>query len=230
MRHGVSDSSRCGLSKLTCTILASDEALSMWFTHQAFCITLQTRVQHSRTSRALRALAGSLLLASTTPWRAFLSAYGASSHGSLVIGSFRSTPYCATEKVSLHAVRHGCKINISIPKSTVTPWLKCRAGFAKTESNTYARTRAQCCVRIRMSCSLAQQTTGALRDGWRSLDGLAHSAPRVDCSSRLADARKSQRLQNRYPLCSPPVVCDFFMPWLSISHMLVHLPEVPVAE
>src|SRR5439155_11436345 len=80
-----------------------------------------------------------------------------------------------------------------IPRSTVTPWPRSRAGLPKMASNTCARTQAQCCVRTRRSCSLPLQTTGVLRAGWHSLDGLGLLGTRVAFSLPSVGALRSSR-------------------------------------
>src|SRR6266849_630724 len=162
----------------------------MWSTRQGFCTTLQTRVRHSRAWCALHARAGSLFSGYTTHSHAFLSGPGASSRGCLDTDSSRAIRCYATERVSRHGARRGCKTNISIQKSTVTPYPKSRAGLPKMVSNTCAHTRAQCCARTRRSCSPPLQTTGGLRAGWHSLDGLALLVTRAAFSLLSVGARR----------------------------------------
>jgi hypothetical protein len=88
---------------------------------------------------------------------------------------------------------HGCETNISIPRSTVTRWPRSRAGLPKMASNTCARTQAQCCVRTQGSCSLPLQTTGGLRAGWHSLDGLGLLGTRAAFSSPSVGGLRSSR-------------------------------------
>src|SRR5215813_710625 len=97
---------------------------------------------------------------------AFLSGLGASSRGYLDTDSSPAIPCCATERVSRLGGTHGCEINISIPKSTVTPWLKFRAGSGKMASNTCAPIQVQCYARSRRSYSQPPQTTGESKVGW----------------------------------------------------------------
>src|SRR6266851_2905127 len=163
----------------------------MWSTRQGFCTTLQTRVRHSRAWCALHARAGSLFLAYTTRSHAFPSGPGASSLGCLDTDSSRVIRCCATERASQHGARHGYGTNINIPRSTVTHWPRSRAGLPKMVSNTCARTQAQCCVRTRRSCSLPLQTTGLLRAGWHSFDGLGLLGTRAAFSLPSVGALRS---------------------------------------
>src|SRR5260370_4185957 len=151
----------------------------MWSTRQEFCTTLQTRVRHSRAWCALQAGAGSLFLAYTTHSHAFPYGPGASSLGCLDTDSSRVIRCCATERASQRGARHGYGTNINIPRSSVTPWPRFKAGLPKMASNTCAHIQAQCCVRTRRSCSLLPKTTGTLRAGWHSLDGLGLLVTRV---------------------------------------------------
>jgi len=121
-------------------------------------------------------------LAYTTHSHAFPSGPGASSLGCLDTDSSRVIRCCATESASQRGARHGYGTNINIPRSTVTPWPRFKAGLRKMASNTCARIQAQCCVRTRRSCSQLPKTTGALRAGWHSLDGLVLLRTRVDFS------------------------------------------------
>src|SRR5258708_7303011 len=200
-RPAISDLIRYSSSKPTCTTPVCERVLSMWSTRQGFCTTLQTRVRHSRAWCALHARAGSLFLAYTTRSHAFPSGPGASSLGCLDTDSSRVIRCCATERASQRGARHGYGTNINIPRSTVTRWPRSRAGLPKMVSNTCARTQAQCCVRTWRSCSLPLQTTGFLRAGWRSLDGLglwgtrvAFSLPSVGALTQPQDDVLARRL------------------------------------
>src|SRR4029077_12647904 len=125
------------------------------------------------------ARAGSLFWGYTTHSHAFPSGPGALSLGCPDTDSSRVIRCCATERASRHGARHGCGTNINIPRSTVTPWPRSKVGLPKMASNTCARIQAQCCVRTRRNCSLLPKTTGTLRAGWHSLDGLVLLRTRV---------------------------------------------------
>src|ERR1700732_3063306 len=191
MRPDVSTSIRYSSSKPTCTTPACERVLSMWSTRQEFYTTLQTRARHSCAWCALHARAGSLFLAYTTHSHAFPSGPGASSLGCLDTDSFRVIRCCATERASQRGARHGYGTNINIPRSTVTPWPRSKAGLPKMASNTCAHIQAQCCVRTRRSCSLLPKTTGTLRAGWHSLDGLGLLGTRVAFSLPSVGALRS---------------------------------------
>jgi SAM-dependent methyltransferase len=121
---------------------------------------------------------------------ALLSGPGASSLDCLGTDSSRVIRCCATGRASRHGARHGCGTNINIPRSTVTPWPRFKVGLPKMASNTCARIQAQCCVRIRRNCSLLPRTTGTLRAGWHSLDGLVLLRTRAAFSLPSVGARR----------------------------------------
>jgi ubiquinone/menaquinone biosynthesis C-methylase UbiE len=106
---------------------------------------------------------------------------------------------CATDRASQHDAKHGCGTNINIPRSTVTPWPRSKAGLRKMASNTCARIQAQCCVMTRSSCSLLPKTTGALRAGWHNLDGFVLLRTRVAFSLSSVGAFDRESDPAKYP-------------------------------
>src|SRR5262249_40673482 len=128
---------------------------------------------------------------------AFLSGPGASSLGCLDTDSSHAIRCYATETLSRNDARHGYKTNISIPRSTGTPWLRSRAGLQKMASNTCAPIQVRCSVRSQRSCLPVQETTGALRAGSLRSDGLELLGARAASSLLSAAALRSASVRWR---------------------------------